>query len=111
MGFATISTVGGRQRRGRGRRRPRPYGLFDFLIAYLGSLAAVWLTLVLAGPLAILVYFIVGIALIRFIGNRIRWWKFANNIENVATVKIRAILTWPVSVPKFIVTAAIAKWL
>jgi hypothetical protein len=111
MPFATISTAGGRKQRKRGRRQPRPYGLFEFTIAYLGSIAAVWLALVLGGPLAIPVYFIVGIALIRFIGNRIRWWKFANDIESVAAVKFRTMLTWPVSIPKFIVTVAIAKWL
>ena len=110
MPFATISAVGSRQQRGR-RRRPRPYGVFGFVAAYLLSVAITLLTLVLAGPLAIPAYFIVGMALTRFIGNRVRWWKFANNIENVAAVKFRAILTWPISVPKFIVTVAAAKWL
>jgi hypothetical protein len=111
MPFATISSVGARQQRKRGRRRPRPYGISSFVAAYLASLAATLLSLFLAGPLAIPVYFIVGIALTRFIGNRVRWWKFANNIENVAAAKLRTILTWPLSVPKFIVTVAAAKLL
>ncbi len=114
MSFATISTVGNRQRRGRrpkrGGRGPRPYGVSGFVIAYLVSLAALLLALVVTGPLAILAYFVIGVTLIRFIGNRVKWWRMTNSVENIAAVKLRAILTWPVSVPKFIVTLAIAKW-
>jgi len=65
--------------------------------------------LFLVPPLLILVYPGCGIALSRFIGRRIIWWEFTANIHNVAADKLRTILTWPLSVPVFIVKLFIAK--
>ena len=80
-------------------------------MAYLLSIMTVLGTLMLGGLLTIPAYFLAGIALSRFMGRRVRWWKIANNVENVAMVKVHTVLAWPIAVPQFIFTLALAKWL
>jgi hypothetical protein len=112
MPLATISTVGSRPRRGAVRgRRPAPYRLSAFVLAYVLALVTVIGALFIGGLLAIPIYFLVGIALSRFISRRVRWWKIANNVENVASVKVHTVLAWPIAVPRFVFTVALAKWL
>jgi hypothetical protein len=63
-----------------------------------------------APPLVIVTYFVAGIALSRYVGQRIVWWNMAANIQNVYQVKLATILTWPIALPAFILKLFVAKY-
>lgn len=98
-----------RNNRPRGRPRPRLYSITDLVRAYLIAIAGNLLCLVVMPPLVIVAYFVAGIALSRYIGQRILWWDMAANIRNVYHVKLATIWTWPVAIPRFIWMLFVAK--
>ena len=59
---------------------------------------------------AFFAYFVIGVFLSRFIGERVDWWIITASIKNVAAVKFHTILTWPVSVPVFVLRVFVAKF-
>jgi hypothetical protein len=87
------------------------YSVADFVIAYGGGVMINLVCLVLIPPGILLSYPLTGILLSRFIGRRIAWLPWAASVHNIAATKVGLILTWPVSVPRFIVALAVAKHL
>jgi hypothetical protein len=50
-----------------------------------------------------------GVALSRFFHHRVRWLRWKASVAVVAHVKLRTIVSWPVSVPVFIAQLCVAK--
>ena len=98
-----------RNSRPRGRPRPRLYSITDLVAVYMVAIAGNLLCLVVMPPLVIFSYFVAGIALSRYVGQRILWWDMAANIQNVYQVKLATISTWPVAIPSFIWKLFVAK--
>lgn len=90
---------------------PRPYGVGAFLGAYALGLLINIAVLLLATPLIVLAYPITGICLSRYIGRRILWWDMAANIQNVTAVKLGFVLSWPMSMPRFIFKVFVSQFL
>lgn len=93
----------------RGSLRPRLYSITDLLKAYTIAAVANLICLAIAPPLVILTYFVAGVALSRYVGQRILWWNMAANIQNVYQVKLATIATWPVALPSFMWKLFVAK--
>jgi hypothetical protein len=100
-----------RRRRGRDCQGPRLYRVREFVAAYAVAVLTNIACLLLMPPLIILVYPGTGIGLSRYIGKRIIWWTFTANVQNVSSTKLHLILTWPVSVPIFLIKLFVAKFL
>ena len=109
---------GSRKRRCAQRQRPpRPYRLSQFSAAYVAALSVcVTATGVLAHsgeaaalPFIGIVYLGCGITLSRFFHHRVRWLHWKASVAVVAQVKVRTIVSWPVSVPVFIAQVCFAK--
>ncbi|WP_422050856.1 hypothetical protein [Shimia sp.] len=103
-----------RRHRPKGRRRhhgPHPYGLLDFIVAYMMGIIGLGAALAISPMLAFFAYFAIGIILSRYIGKRVRWREMTASIRNVAAVKLHTIYTWPVSMPVFIFQLFVVKFL
>lgn len=96
-------------RRRRGRRRPEPYRVGEFILAYMVAVIVVLASLVLAGPLCVLAYLVVGFFLSRFVTRRVVWFAFTNNIANAYHTKTQFLLKWPIIMPRFIWQIAVVK--
>lgn len=67
---------------------------------------------VAASPgMAILLYPIIGIALSRYVGGRVRWSGNHATVAAVSRAKLALILRWPLDLPVFIAQAFVAKHL
>jgi hypothetical protein len=61
-------------------------------------------------PLGIIIaYPAAGIALNRFVARRVLLWRQANSLQNVAQSNVQTIVTWPIAIPRFLVSLALAK--
>jgi hypothetical protein len=85
------------------------YSITDLVRAYMIAIVGNLLCLVVAPPLVIVAYFVAGVALSRYVGQRILWWNMAANIQNVYQVKLATIATWPIAIPSFIWKLFVAK--
>ncbi len=99
-------------RRGRRRRTgPRRYRIAQFLSAYGIAILVNLVSILFVLPLIVLVYPITGIILSRYIGRRIVWWEYTANLQNISSVKLHFIVTWPVSMPSLIWQTFVVKFL
>lgn len=86
----------------RGKLRPTPYRIGEFIRAYLIALGVV-VAAAIVQPITILpAWLIVGGFLTRYISDRVIWWKFTFNLEQVYRAKVGMLLTWPLAVPVLI---------
>ena len=97
--------------------RPQPNRLAGLACAYATALAVcigTVGTLVESGPatgltVAGAVYIGCGFTLTRLFNHRLGWLRWKASVAVVGRVKIRAIASWPISVPVFIAQLCIAK--
>jgi hypothetical protein len=55
------------------------------------------------------VYIGCGVTLSRFFHHRVRWLRWKASVAVVASVKVRTVASWPLSIPVFIAQLVIAK--
>jgi hypothetical protein len=80
-------------------------------LAYVGSILALGLAVALSLGLALLLYPVLGIALSRYIGSRVRWSECHATVATVSQAKLGLIVRWPLEVPIFIAQAFVTKYL
>lgn len=89
----------GRKRRTRKSRATTKYNVADIVKSYLISISILFGTIFLYPPLALFVYFPIGVYLTRFVSNRVQIWEFAANLDRVYAEKVKFLVLWPISVP------------
>jgi len=90
---------------------PHSCGVGALLGLYALGIAANFACMALFPSLVLLAYPITGMWLSRAIGRRIMWWGMRANVQNVAAVKLRFAMSWPIAMPGFIWKLFVARHL
>ena len=80
-----------------------------FFLAYILALLAMGAMVNMSPGLAVLLYFICGFALNRYILSKMRWHIMHSSLSNIAMAKLSALLLWPVVYPILLVQLLIAR--
>lgn len=92
--------------------QPLDYKIRRMFWAYLACVAFNLAVSVLATPLGLLFTYIpTGIYLCRLINRRVERHPLLANLDNVADANLKAVLTWPRAVPRFLWKLSLAKHL
>lgn len=81
-----------------------------FFMAYLLALFALVVMVNISPDLALLLYFICGFALNRYILSKMRWHVIQATLSNIAMAKLSALLLWPIVYPILLVQLLIARY-
>ncbi len=90
----------------------RRLGLISrFILAYLLGLSGLALSINLVQEIAIILYFVIGYMLNRYILSKLEWHLLYSTLSNVSIAKLTSFVFWPIVYPIIIFQLLVVRYL